>query len=271
MQFIPSSWAAYGVDANEDGIKDPYNPVDAIFAAARYLKAAGADKDLRRAIFAYNHADWYVDSVLMRARLVAGMPADLVGSLTGLTQGRFPVYATARYEGNLSPREARRLSRRTNDSHNAAKVVSESGNRRSINIYAREDAPVIAVNDGTVRAIGEDNKRGRYIVLQDIYGNRFTYSHLAKVSKSHPVPRSLDESNRDEFQAARSERSDENGELAPVKLNKPTVAATAGRPSKKLAKVGERSAYRPAEGESMAGGGSSKERLYANPGRTSNR
>ncbi|MCA1681088.1 MAG: lytic transglycosylase domain-containing protein, partial [Actinobacteria bacterium] len=60
MQFIPSSWKAWGVDANADGKKDPYNPVDAVFSAARYLKAAGADQDLRKAIFAYNHADWYV-------------------------------------------------------------------------------------------------------------------------------------------------------------------------------------------------------------------
>ena len=60
MQFIPSSWATYGVDANGDGKKDPYNPVDAIFAAARYLRAAGGDKDINQAIFAYNHADWYV-------------------------------------------------------------------------------------------------------------------------------------------------------------------------------------------------------------------
>ena len=43
MQFIPSTWAAYGVDANNDGRKDPYNPVDAICAAARYLRAAGGD------------------------------------------------------------------------------------------------------------------------------------------------------------------------------------------------------------------------------------
>ena len=64
MQFIPSSWEAYGVDANNDGKKDPYNPVDAICAAARYLKAAGGEEDLRTAIFAYNHADWYVDMVL---------------------------------------------------------------------------------------------------------------------------------------------------------------------------------------------------------------
>ena len=105
MQFIPSSWRAYGTDANSDGEKDPYNPVDAIFAAARYLKAAGAEDDLRRAIFAYNHADWYVDSVMMRARLISGLPADLVGSLTGLTQGHFPVHAQRPLRGR--PRRAR--------------------------------------------------------------------------------------------------------------------------------------------------------------------
>ena len=103
MQFIPSSWKLYGVDANGDNKKDPYNPVDAIFAAARYLKAAGAEEDLRKAIFAYNHADWYVNSVLMRARFIGGMPADLVGSLSGLTQGRFPVHAASRSTPTTSP------------------------------------------------------------------------------------------------------------------------------------------------------------------------
>ncbi len=44
MQFMPATWKMYGVDANRDGEKDPYNPVDAIFAAARYLRAAGADQ-----------------------------------------------------------------------------------------------------------------------------------------------------------------------------------------------------------------------------------
>jgi hypothetical protein len=105
MQFIPSSWRTYGVDANNDGQKDPYNPVDAIFSAARYLKAAGAEHNLRRAIFAYNHADWYVDSVLLRARLISGLPADLVGSLTGLTQGHFPVHAKARYADDVTEQD----------------------------------------------------------------------------------------------------------------------------------------------------------------------
>ena len=42
MQFMPATWKQYGIDANGDKKKDPYNPVDAIFSAARYLKAAGA-------------------------------------------------------------------------------------------------------------------------------------------------------------------------------------------------------------------------------------
>ncbi|MEA2217917.1 MAG: hypothetical protein QOJ35_543, partial [Solirubrobacteraceae bacterium] len=107
MQFMPSTWQRYGVDANKDGLKDPYNPVDAIFAAARYLRAAGADKDVRGAVFAYNHADWYVDSVLLRARLIGGLPSNFVGSLTGLTQARFPVEAKARYAGSIDTQQVR--------------------------------------------------------------------------------------------------------------------------------------------------------------------
>jgi soluble lytic murein transglycosylase-like protein len=64
MQFLPSTWRRWGVDASGDGVADPYDPRDAIFSAARYLDAAGARKDIRRAIFAYNHANWYVNEVL---------------------------------------------------------------------------------------------------------------------------------------------------------------------------------------------------------------
>ena len=71
MQFMPATWRAYGVDADHDGVKDPDNPRDAIFAAARYLYASGAPINMRRAIFAYNHAGWYVDSVLLRAERIA--------------------------------------------------------------------------------------------------------------------------------------------------------------------------------------------------------
>lgn len=64
MQFIPSTWDQYKVDGNGDGICDPNNSWDAIYTAANYLKACGFEQDPSKAIYAYNHAWWYVDKVL---------------------------------------------------------------------------------------------------------------------------------------------------------------------------------------------------------------
>ena len=183
MQFMPATWKAYGVDANRDGVKDPFNPVDAIFAAARYLKAAGADTDIRKAVFAYNHADWYVDSVLMRAQVIGGIPGDLVGSLTGLTQGRFPVRAKATYAGAL-----KKADRKTKGA-NAAVVVESDETRRNIEIFAKAGSPVIAVNDGKVLKLGANKRLGRYVIVQDVYGNTYTYAHLKTVAKTYPAPK----------------------------------------------------------------------------------
>ncbi len=63
MQFISSTWAQYGVDGNGDGRIDRWDPPDAIFSAANYLARSGAPSDYARAIFAYNHAGWYVAEV----------------------------------------------------------------------------------------------------------------------------------------------------------------------------------------------------------------
>jgi len=191
MQFIPSSWRAYGVDANEDGRKDPYNPVDAICAAARYLRAADGETDLRRAIFAYNHADWYVDEVLLYANQYGKLPSDLIGSLTGLTEGaHFPVAADARYADDISEREALERSKTARtEAGNAADVISDSPTRRGINIYSRVNAPVVAVNDGVIQEIGENEKLGKFVVLLDAYGNRYTYAGLGEVAEVHPVPK----------------------------------------------------------------------------------
>jgi cell wall-associated NlpC family hydrolase len=84
MQFMPETWATYGVDANGDGVKDPNNPEDAIFAAAGYLKAAGMPQDTYGAIFAYNHADWYVEEVLANAGCYANEVGSNAFSATGL-------------------------------------------------------------------------------------------------------------------------------------------------------------------------------------------
>jgi hypothetical protein len=186
MQFMPATWKTYGVDANQDGKRDPYNPVDAIFAAARYLKAAGGDKDIRRAVFAYNHAGWYVDSVMLRARLIAGYPPDFVGSLTGLTEGRFPVAARAKYADDAAARAAQA---RIKAGQNAARVIGSSSTRRGIDIFTRKDAAVVATNDGIVKKVGYSKAAGRYLVLQDVYGNQYTYSQLGSVQGTYPVPK----------------------------------------------------------------------------------
>lgn len=60
MQFLASTWAAYGRDANGDGSASRWDAADAIYAAAAYLTASGARRDVGSAILAYNHATWYV-------------------------------------------------------------------------------------------------------------------------------------------------------------------------------------------------------------------
>ena len=71
MQFLPSTWAEWGIDGFGDtGPPNIMNPYDAVPSAARLLCAAGAaagGEGLRAAIFAYNHATWYVDEVLTLA------------------------------------------------------------------------------------------------------------------------------------------------------------------------------------------------------------
>jgi hypothetical protein len=68
MQFIPSTWAGWGVDANGDGVKDPFNIFDAAAAAADYLCAAGRDLTTThgqvQAILSYNYSWDYVSMVM---------------------------------------------------------------------------------------------------------------------------------------------------------------------------------------------------------------
>jgi len=63
MQFLAGTWAKYGVDGDGDGRIDRWDPADAIYGAGNYLRASGAPGDYRGAIFAYNHAAWYVAEV----------------------------------------------------------------------------------------------------------------------------------------------------------------------------------------------------------------
>src|SRR4051812_18559915 len=259
MQFIPSTWAAYGVDANNDGKKDPYNPVDAICAAARYLRAAGGDKDIRQAILAYNHADWYADEVLLGANQYGKLPDALIGSLTGLTEGaHFPVAADARYADDLNDAAAlARSQTQRKAAGNAADVVSSDASRRSINIYSSLNAPVVAVNDGVIKKIGNNAALGKYIVLQDAYGNDYTYAHLGSIEQTHPVPRPA-KSGQDALKLE-----------GPKRDGAPTKPATAGDNAGRRANV-PRAETPKGKPKTTGPSDSGRQRLFALPQRPGN-
>ena len=213
MQFLPSTWKEWGVDANGDGVADPYNPVDAIFTAARYLHAAGASKNLSQAIFAYNHAGWYVQSVLLRAKLIGGIPSQLVGALTGLVQGHFPVAAPAKYADN----SVVSLSKHKVRGANAAIAINSDPKSKGTSIFAKKSSPVIAVNDGKIVKVGSNRALGRYVKLQDSTGNIYTYAHLGSVSNTYPVAKPVRITAKDIAQ-----------ELAAPKIKAPSAPASAG-------------------------------------------
>ncbi|MCW3028464.1 MAG: peptidoglycan DD-metalloendopeptidase family protein [Solirubrobacterales bacterium] len=174
MQFLPSSWSQYGVDANGDGFKDPYNPADAIFAAARYLRAAGGTTDLRSAVYAYNHSQAYVGSVMLRAQLLGGTPSELLGAITGLTEARFPVHALSHFSDGFPLAPA-------SGPAGAAKPLPGT------TIYSQAGAPVIAVQDGEIVQLGSSPSLGRFVSLRDAYGNTYTYAQLGDISSLYPV------------------------------------------------------------------------------------
>jgi hypothetical protein len=76
-QFLPSTWAASGLDGNGDGIADPHNVYDAVASQVAKLCRDGHplafEADERRALFAYNAAGWYVDEVLAKAAEIQAM------------------------------------------------------------------------------------------------------------------------------------------------------------------------------------------------------
>src|SRR4029077_14637456 len=67
----------------------------------------------------------------------------------------------------------------------SAAVISSSPTRRGITIFAKQGEPVVAVNDGIIRKLGSSPELGKFIVLEDTYGNRYTYAELGEVVRDH--------------------------------------------------------------------------------------
>jgi hypothetical protein len=106
MQFIPSTWAIYGTDANGDGKADIFNINDAALGAARYLCAAGGNLRTQdgqvRAVLAYNHSDQYLAQVLALADAYRrGIP--ITGIPLGITRGPLPTITDTGYIPPANP------------------------------------------------------------------------------------------------------------------------------------------------------------------------
>jgi Transglycosylase SLT domain len=225
MQFMPSTWLEWGVDALNAGYADPYNPVDAIFAAARYLSAAGASSNLDTAIFAYNHSEAYVSSVLLRAKLIASYPDQVISTLTGLVDADLPVNgrligwepppastalpssssatAGATPTGSGSQAASGAASEGGSSSPGAgttpgsspapppASAASAAGTPANApqlaTLMSEPNADAVAVQDGVVVKVGHSRKLGNYVQLRDVYGDVFTYAGLQSIARSYSI------------------------------------------------------------------------------------
>ena len=100
MQFLQSTWVRYGLDADGDGRANRWDPADAIYAAANYLRVSGAPRDYARAILSYNHSRSYlaeVEALAARYRGAgratldeSGLEVDRAGTLADELAGRTP-------------------------------------------------------------------------------------------------------------------------------------------------------------------------------------
>ncbi len=292
MQFMPATWLQYGVDALNAGYADPYNPVDAIFAAARYLRAAGAATDLRTAILAYNHSEEYADSVLLRAKLISTYPKAVIATLTGLIDGRLPVSgqhvawgapatltpssATAGAAAVPAPKSAPAAPASGSAplspaaAATAASVKAAAARARQIQLVDLSSSPnasVVAVQDGRIEKIGDSQQLGKYLVLRDVYGDLFTYAGLGSIAPT--------------YKPARTPRAPVTSpvvEAASTRDPAPSLPATAGSqspltlhvkqslpPATPAATKGGQAVVPAANGEEVPAG-MGRKRLFAHPG-----
>ncbi|HEY2181838.1 MAG TPA: lytic murein transglycosylase [Solirubrobacteraceae bacterium] len=288
MQFMPATWIQYGVDALNSGYADPYNPVDAIFAAARYLRAAGAATDLNAAILAYNHSDEYVKSVLLRAKLISSYPKNVIATLTGLTDGEIPISSKHVTWGALTSGPAAPGSAPTATASATAgatqvsppatsaaqpsaaaaagagapatapaptAAAARAGHSKQappplqlVDLMGSPNADVVAAQDGRVVKLGHSSKLGHYLVLRDVYGDVFTYAGMGSIASRYPKPHSQ--------RAAAASTPALPGAVSDAGESKPKLPATAGSQPPVTLKVKARAtAKRPTAKQAGGAGG----------------
>ena len=179
MQFMPSTWARWGMDANGDGVADPDNPTDAIFSAARYLAGCGGQFDIARAVYCYNHSQSYVSEVLGLAALYGGgggaeaggslfsvdLQPQLASARKQITASKAQLVSARARAGKLAGAQQRFLR-----AVNSAPLLSDQleANKRAVLVGVRRDAAEARVNRLQKLLDAAKNRLGR---LQDQASN----------------------------------------------------------------------------------------------------
>lgn len=184
MQFMPTTWSGYrnplasdnpsnprwdtnpqtiaqyggyGVDGNGDGKADPFDPWDAVFAAANMLAKNGFSEDPRKAVYAYNHAWWYVDMVMAQAEEYSQQMAPVEDGIWPLPAQFAQI--TCPYG---SPRE-------------------DSGFHHGVDIACPVGTPVYAALPGRVAYAGWKGTYGNCVIVDSGAGTEILYAHLSQI------------------------------------------------------------------------------------------
>jgi cell wall-associated NlpC family hydrolase len=181
MQFMPSTWARWGIDANGDGVADPDNPTDAIFSAARYLVGCGGQFDITRAVYCYNHSQSYVSEVLGLAALyghgggagvgvgpgvfAVDLQPQIASARSQIAASKTQLVAARARAGKLT-RAQRRLLRAANSSLLLSDQLES--HKRAVLLGVRRAAAVARVNRLQKRLDAANTRLGR---LQDQANN----------------------------------------------------------------------------------------------------
>lgn len=160
-------YGGYGVDANGDKKADPYDLEDAIFSAANYLAANGAaEGNIEKAVFAYNHADWYVKEVLDYANTFASMGAAPVSAEGIAWPVPFTQNITSHFTDRINPVTGKA------EFHNGLDIAAAGVNGK----------PVVAFMSGKVLHSGYVGGYGQTVIIQHEGGYESLYGHLSGLS-----------------------------------------------------------------------------------------
>ena len=164
---IIEEYGGFGVDGNGDGKADPRNATDAIFAAASYLAANGADEGMiREAVFSYNHSNEYVEKVMKYSGLY--VEAKKVAAPTG--KFLWPVPFTKNITSDFGYRTHPVTGEKTSF-HNGIDFAAGGISGK----------PAIAVMPGRVIETGAKGSYGNVVVIEHPNGLETLYGHLRAV------------------------------------------------------------------------------------------